>query len=230
MNPRTEFLTKKFNKAIETSYTSPSDRKFRRAFTLGWEAAKTKDSRDECPYHDHRTNTNKITFSRAYISQWRNGYDFFGFIVRDYLKGAFGRTGWMAPDGTYYAVDYKINDWTKRLHFGLAVELTDELYPGQATGSDFDFVNGPQSYLMRRGWIRVDHHEADFMVRPTTQQYDTLQTWFNWRISEPSGFTVLDHSFYRQLQGLCNWLRGNPTGDYEDFEDKLLENRSERYT
>lgn len=46
----------------------------RGAFRKGYDAQKDGAGMDECPYKDKRTDTGKITWSRAYMSAWRDGW------------------------------------------------------------------------------------------------------------------------------------------------------------
>lgn len=65
------------NTAIEEHFRSnpalPPKRRFGlNAFKRGW-----SDARDgnPCPYHDHRTFSGSVTFSRAFRKEWQRGAD-----------------------------------------------------------------------------------------------------------------------------------------------------------
>lgn len=134
------------------------------------------------------------------------------------------KPGWMSPDGIYYPVNFSEMDWAGRLHFVLAKHLTDTFYPGQAAPFDDHAKSpqpGPQAYLMLQGWLRIDSLGSDFMRRPTANQHQTLQAIYQRRLDNPSAITLLDYRFYEQLQEICNWLGGDPTGDYEEFEERV---------
>lgn len=43
------------------------------SFIKGWTAAEHGQTESDCPYKDQRTNSGKITFSRAYRKVWMRG-------------------------------------------------------------------------------------------------------------------------------------------------------------
>ena len=50
---------------------------FRGAFMKGYRAAMSGEAKDSCPYLDMRNDENRITWSRAFISAWEDGWDWF---------------------------------------------------------------------------------------------------------------------------------------------------------
>lgn len=53
-------------------FSNPS---FRTAYRKGALAARHGEPRDSCPYPDHRQETGRLTFSRAFRKEWYRGFD-----------------------------------------------------------------------------------------------------------------------------------------------------------
>lgn len=82
--------------------------------------------------------------------------------------------GWLAPTGDYYPCVYDEPDRESFWHLRKALEITDWFYPDdQVSRYDYD-ENGPQEFLVGRGWIRVDINHLWFHQRPTKDQVQTL--------------------------------------------------------
>lgn len=58
-----------------TFFEQPEPNKaLRTAYMKGYNAAKNGESKDVCPYDDLRTDRGTITFSRAFIQAWKDGW------------------------------------------------------------------------------------------------------------------------------------------------------------
>ena len=57
------------------------------AFKRGFKAAQDHINPKECPYKDKRNSPGKLTWSRAFISAWHDGYDwFYKELISEYFQ------------------------------------------------------------------------------------------------------------------------------------------------
>lgn len=50
------------------------NRALRGAYTKGWTHAQAGGSALDCPYHDKRKRGGQVTWSRAYLKAWQDGF------------------------------------------------------------------------------------------------------------------------------------------------------------
>lgn len=55
-------------------YNYPRRGPFRSAWQKGYDAYMRGDLTEDCPYVDWRTRLDQVTFSRAFINAWNDGY------------------------------------------------------------------------------------------------------------------------------------------------------------
>jgi|GEM_PF-3976482 len=57
---------------VPDDFSNPA---FQTAYRKGALAARNGEDRDSCPYPDHRQDSGRLTFSRAFRKEWYRGYD-----------------------------------------------------------------------------------------------------------------------------------------------------------
>lgn len=127
--------------------------------------------------------------------------------------------GWMSPTGIYYPLDYSkpFENNFNRWHAALAEDLWEQFYAGDVKESPEEWAT-EQTDLMRQGWLRFDYTNIQFMRRPTAAQKKTVQAMFDYKLGNVSLDSRLEFHCYEEMQRLINWLDGDATEEYDDFE------------
>jgi len=82
--------------------------------------------------------------------------------------------GWLSPEGKYYPCEYDDPMRNTFFHLRKAREIVHHFYPDQVGYDDYGPDGGPQAFLARLGWIRLDINDMWVWHRPTQAQVDTL--------------------------------------------------------